>query len=106
MPQILLAVLFYFINRVNPIREGDSEMEVEDISRLLHKHVTNMYPSIKEAFLAFDQVRQDSEFRKNIDLSTGLVPQNFYLPYLKLGFELPLATRQTRWSGGKTSALK
>ena len=31
-------------------------MEVEDILRLLHKHVTNMYPSIKEAFLAFDQV--------------------------------------------------
>ena len=55
--QILLNVLFCLMNRVNPIREGDGEMEVEDISRLLHKHVTNMYPSIKEAFLAFDQVK-------------------------------------------------
>ena len=45
------------MNRVNPIREGDGEMEADEILSLLQKHVTNMYTSIKEAFLAFDQVR-------------------------------------------------
>ncbi|XP_071791136.1 EF-hand calcium-binding domain-containing protein 6-like [Asterias amurensis] len=61
-------------HKVNPIREGDSEMEVEDIARLLHKHVTNMYPSIKEAFLAFDQNRDGKvtkkELRKILDKFT------------------------------------
>ncbi|XP_022111865.1 EF-hand calcium-binding domain-containing protein 6-like [Acanthaster planci] len=53
-------------HKVNPIREGDREMEVEEILTLLHKHVTNMYPSIKEAFLAFDQNRDGKVTRKEL----------------------------------------
>ncbi|XP_063969764.1 EF-hand calcium-binding domain-containing protein 6-like isoform X1 [Lytechinus pictus] len=53
-------------HRVNPIREGDGEMDAAEILSLLHKHVTNMYPSIKEAFLAFDQNRDGKVTRKEL----------------------------------------
>ncbi|XP_072165535.1 EF-hand calcium-binding domain-containing protein 6-like isoform X2 [Diadema setosum] len=53
-------------HKVNPIREGDSDMDPAEIMKLLHKHVTNMYPSIKEAFLAFDQNRDGKVTRKEL----------------------------------------
>ena len=48
---------FHFVNfRVNPIREAEGNMPASEILEMLHKHVKNMYPSIKQAFLAFDEV--------------------------------------------------
>ncbi|OWF48504.1 EF-hand calcium-binding domain-containing protein 6 [Mizuhopecten yessoensis] len=49
-----------------PIREEMQKFEVEDIWRLLYKHVHNHYHSIKQAFLQFDISRKGRVTRKEL----------------------------------------
>ncbi|XP_077999888.1 EF-hand calcium-binding domain-containing protein 6-like isoform X2 [Glandiceps talaboti] len=61
-------------HKVNPIRETDKELKANDILGLLYKHVVNMYPSLKQAFLSFDDNRDGritkSELRKILETFT------------------------------------
>ncbi|VDI45640.1 Hypothetical predicted protein [Mytilus galloprovincialis] len=49
-----------------PIREGMKTIEVEDIWKLLYKHVQNHYPSLKQAFLEIDATRKGRITRKEL----------------------------------------
>ncbi|XP_006816237.1 EF-hand calcium-binding domain-containing protein 6-like [Saccoglossus kowalevskii] len=61
-------------HKVNPIRESDKKIQPNEILKLLHRHVINMYPSLKQAFLSFDDNRDGritkSELRKIIETFT------------------------------------
>ncbi|XP_070545178.1 EF-hand calcium-binding domain-containing protein 6-like isoform X2 [Ptychodera flava] len=61
-------------HKVNPIRETDKEIKAKDILKLLHKYVVNMYPSLKQAFLSFDDNRDGkitkSELRQILETFT------------------------------------
>jgi hypothetical protein len=48
--------MFIFF-RFFPIKEGIETVEVDDIWKLLYKHVQSNYGSFKQAFLQFDVVR-------------------------------------------------
>ena len=53
---LLLKIVYFYLFRFFPIREGMKTVEVEDIWKLLYKHVHNHYPSLKQAFLEIDAV--------------------------------------------------
>ncbi|KAJ8031739.1 EF-hand calcium-binding domain-containing protein 6 [Holothuria leucospilota] len=53
-------------HKFNPVREAESPMTVEEILDLLHKHVSNMYTSFKQAFLQFDENRDGKVTRKEL----------------------------------------
>lgn len=49
-----------------PIREGMKTVEVDDIWKLLFKHVQSHYPSLKQAFLEIDATRKGRVTRKEL----------------------------------------
>ncbi|XP_071941657.1 EF-hand calcium-binding domain-containing protein 6-like [Antedon mediterranea] len=51
-------------HKVNPIREAEYDVEMKDLLKMLHKHVTTRYTSIKDAFLVFDYNRDGKVSRK------------------------------------------
>lgn len=51
--------LSIFFCRFNPVREAERPFTVDEIVSLLQRHVSDMYPSFKQAFLTFDEVRSN-----------------------------------------------
>ncbi|PIK51188.1 putative EF-hand calcium-binding domain-containing protein 6 [Apostichopus japonicus] len=53
-------------HKFNPVREAERPFTVDEIVSLLQRHVSDMYPSFKQAFLTFDENRDGKVTRKEL----------------------------------------
>ncbi|XP_033107844.1 EF-hand calcium-binding domain-containing protein 6-like isoform X2 [Anneissia japonica] len=51
-------------HKVNPIREAEYDVDMKELLKMLHKHVTSRYTSLKDAFLVFDYNHDGKVSRK------------------------------------------